>query len=440
MNYIPNWKKHSSGLETILIEKHDSPIVKLSIVIPFGSYEDPMHKDGLINFVGDMLLRGTTDMSRDQIEFSFDHLGASFNIFTGYHSLSIEGRVLNKNLRPFLKLMKEILTKPSFDTTEVQKLKNELKADLLLRLEDDQDLAKHSFFKEIYSEHPYEREVIGTPKSIDLFSDTELPHAFSTFFNRNGMLIGASGDLTANQFEDAANEIYEFFPQSSKQPSRIPFDSKNSGREVVLIDKPELTQTQFFIGHSCISSTHEDLVPLDIFTTAFAGSMFQAKYMQEIRVKRGWSYGAYGSIDARRDGGSFYLYTFPKNEDTVDAIDKSLELFDDAVNGSLVDENAFNFAKNYLIRSFPFKIDTPEKILSQKIYNKLSGRPENILETYRERVKAVDYKKARDTAQKLLTPKDVKIVMVCTANLFEKKLQERLSPKSIRIKKYNELD
>ncbi|MEZ4846222.1 MAG: hypothetical protein R2877_04520 [Bdellovibrionota bacterium] len=55
--------------------------------------------------------------------------------------------------------------------------------------------------------------------------------------------------------------------------------------------------------------------------------MFQAKYMQEIRVKRGWSYGAYGSIDSRRDGGSYYLYTFPKNEDTVDAIALSLELF-----------------------------------------------------------------------------------------------------------------
>jgi zinc protease len=101
----------------------------------------------------------------------------------------------------------------------------------------------------------------------------------------------------------------DFFPKSSpKHRPKLPFKARSSeGLDIVLIDKPELTQTQFFIGHSSITSTHEDLIALDMFATAFAGSMFQAKYMQEIRVKRGWSYGAYGSIDARRDAGAFYL-------------------------------------------------------------------------------------------------------------------------------------
>jgi len=440
MTQIPNWKKHASGLETLLVEKHDSPIIKLNIIFPFGSYEDPQNKEGLINFAGDMLLRGTTEKARDQVEFSLDHLGASINVFIGFHSLVVEGRVLTKNLQPFLKLVKEILTKPAFNPTEVQKLKNEIKSDLLLRLEDDQDLAKHHFSKELFSGHLYSRDVIGTPKSVDSFNAQELPEVFKSSMNQNGMLIGASGDLTESQFEEIAHQVYDYFPKGGKQPTRSPFTTKGNGLEVVLIDKPELTQTQFFIGHSSIPSTHEDLLALDIFSTAFAGSMFQAKYMQEIRVKRGWSYGAYGSIDARRDGGAFYLFTFPKNEDTVDAISLSLDLFDQAVNGSLVDEKAFNFAKNYLTRSYPFKIDTPDKILSQKVYNKLSGRPENALETYRSRVQAIDYQTSIAAARKHLRPKDVKVIMVCTAELFKDKLTQKLSPKSLKVKKYNDLD
>jgi zinc protease len=440
MTLLPYWKKHPSGLETLLVEKHDSPIVKINIIFPFGSYEDPKGKEGLLNFTGDMLLRGTTKKSRTEVEFALDHLGASMNVFIGYHSLVVEGRVLTKNLHRFLELMKEILTSPSFNQAEVLKLKNEIKADLLLRLEDDQDLAKHHFTKELFENHLYSRDVIGNPKSIDSISTSELPETYLTYLNQSGMLVGASGDLTPAQFEETAHQIYAFFPKNKQLPTRHPFQSKSQGIEITLIDKPELTQTQFFIGHSSISSTNEDLIALDIFSTAFAGSMFQAKYMQEIRVKRGWSYGAYGSIDARRDGGAFYLFTFPKNEDTIDAISLSLELFDQAVNGSLVDEKAFKFAQNYMTRSYPFKIDTPDKILSQKVYNKLSGRPEDALETFRSRVQAVDYQKVLEVARKHLRPKDVKIVMVCTADLFKEKLQERLSPKTIKIKKYTDLD
>jgi zinc protease len=440
MTFIPTWKKHPSGLETLLVEKHDSPIVKISIVFPFGSYEDPFHKEGLLNFVGDMLLRGTTEKTRDELEFSLDHLGASFHVMTGYHSMMVEGRVLSKNIRPFLKLMKEILTKPSFLPSEVQKLKNEIKSDLLLRLEDDQDLAKHHFNKEIFAKHPYSRDVVGTAKSIDSLDISEFQSIYSKYFSQYGMLIGASGDLTPQQFEETALEIFDFFPKSTEMPTKAPFTSQHKGLDIVLIDKPELTQTQFFIGQPCINSTHEDLLALDMFSTAFAGSMFQAKYMQEIRVKRGWSYGAYGSIDARRDAGAYYLFTFPKNEDTVDAIALSLELYDQAVNGSLVDEKGFLLAKNYMTRSYPFKMDTPEKILAQKIYNKMSNRPDDALETYRTRVQAVDYKKSLEVARKHLRPKDVKVVMVCTANLFEQKLKDRLSPQNLTIKKYNEVD
>lgn len=438
MTKIPHWKKHASGLETILVEKNDSPIVKINIVFRYGSYEDPVQKAGLINFVGDMLLRGTKTKNRDKIELTLDHLGASMHILIGYHSLVMEGRVLSKNFYALMELMKEVLTTPSFETSEIQKLKNEIKADLLMRLEDDQDLAKHHFFKEIYGSHLYSRDVVGTAKTLDSFAEPELSNMYPHIFNRHGMLVAAAGDLRPEPFEKIADEFYDLFSSEPKVPTKLAFNAKSTGKEIVLIDKPDLTQTQFFIGHTCLSAIDEDLIPLDVFVTAFAGSMFQAKYMQEIRVKRGWSYGAYGNLDARRDGGSFYLYTFPKNDDTVDAIEVSIQLLEQAIEGTLLTEDSIQFSRNYLTKSYPFKIDTPEKILAQKIYNKLTNRPEDALEQYRDKVLSVDYAKALAAAQKYLSPENLKIVMVCTADLFKDKLQERLNPKSITVKKYTD--
>ena len=417
---LPSWNKHSNGLETLLIEKHDSPIIRLSIIFPFGSYEDPAGKDGLTNFVGDMLLRGTKSKKRKEIELALDQLGASLNIYTGFHSITVESRVLSRNFPQLLSLIKELISSPLFDPSEVKKLKNEIKADLALRLEDDQDLAKINFFREIYNNHPYSRDVLGKHSTIESFEIEDLESQFKKTFHRNGLLIGAAGNIEPEKFEKAASEIYEVLPQSNLERSIKQFDHQVSGKNITLVDKPGLTQTQFFIGRSGISANDDTFIPLSVFMTAFAGGMFQAKYMQEIRVKRGWSYGAYGSIDARRDGGSVYLYTFPKNDDTIDAIDVSLKLVDEALSGSLVGEDAITFAKNYMTRSFPFKVDTPEKILAQKVYGKLVGRPEDATEHFQEKVQSVTYEQAIETARKYLSSEHVNIVVVCTASNFEK--------------------
>jgi zinc protease len=440
MSSLPVWKKHASGLETLLVEKHDRPIVKMNFVFPFGSYEDPKGKEGLINFVGDMLLRGSKNKSREEIEFTLDHLGAALNVFIGYHSLVIEARVLTKNLPSFMKFLKDVVTTPAFDADEIQKLKNEIKSDLMMRLEDDQDLAKYHFSKEIYANHLYSRDVMGTSKSLDSITVDDIQASYKKFLNKNGMLIGAAGALTPAEFEKYAVEFYELFPESSIKPTLAPFSSTIKGKEITLVDKPDLTQTQFYIGHPSIGITHDDLIPLDVFMTSFAGSMFQAKYMQEIRVKRGWSYGAYGSMDARRDGGAVYLHTFTKTDDTVDAIELSIQLFEQAVEGSLLDAGSIDFAKNYLTRSFPFKIDTPEKILAIKLFNKLSGRSENEIETYRKKVQETDYNSILKKVQQHFTPQNVKIVVTCTASLLDEKLKARIAPTKFTVKKYNSID
>jgi zinc protease len=166
--------------------------------------------------------------------------------------------------------------------------------------------------------------------------------------------------------------------------------------------------------------------------------MFEATYMQEIRVKRGWSYGAYGSIDARRDGGSFYLYTFPKNTDTLPALSLSLELLQKAIDGGVTDAQ-IEFAKKFVTRSFPFLVDTPDKVVGQRIYHRILGRPDDYLEKYVSNVESVTPAEARKAAKKNLTTENLDIVILCTAKDFETTIGKALNAKSVRVVPYDQM-
>lgn len=433
---MAKWVK-VSGVDTILAEKHDRPIVTLHISFPVGSYADPKGKEGLMNLMGDMLLRGTASHSREEIENTLDFLGASLHVASGFHSMSVEGRVLTRNLAPFVDLILEVISEPTFPEDELTKLKDETIAQLHLRLEDDAGLARRTFVKTLYKGHPYSRDPAGTPTSLESISKKDVVEAFKKHFNQADILIAAAGDLKRPLFDDIAKKIVGKLPDGKREYIATDFSGSVEGREVILVDKPDRSQTQFVIGQPGINLRHEDYFKLNVFMTAFAGHLFQAKYMQEIRVKRGWSYGAYGYVDARRDGGSIYLYTFPKVDDTVPAIKLSLELLAESTEGGVTDE-AIEFTKKNIVRSFPFQVDTPEKIVGQRIYHRLTGRPDDYLEKYVSKIESVIPAEARAAAKKHLNAKNMKIVVLCTAKDFKAKIGKEIGAKSVDVVPYDQ--
>lgn len=434
---LPQWH-HVENIETVLVAKHDLPLVRLHVSLPFGSEADADKLAGLTHFMGEMLFRGTRQRSRQELEDTLDHLGAKLSLHVGHHSFNLEGEVLTRNLDPFFSLILEVLTEPSFPEKEIQALKEQIIALLYLRLEDDAQLARRLFIESIYQNHPYGREVMGKVKTIKTFSRDNLLKHYEKELGNTNILFGASGDLTREKLTDMTHRLLRSLPKKKTTPRKQIFQSHLEGREIILIDKPERTQTQFVLGHSGLRCSNPDYYSLSVFMTAFAGHMFQAQYLQEVRVKRGWSYGAYGALDARRDGGSVYMYTFPKVTDTIPALKFSIELFEKAIHGNGLKEEALVFAKKHLIRSFPFMIEIPEKILSERIYNRRNGKPDHYLETYKEKIEAVSPAEIRAVARKYLNTENLKVTMVCTAKDFEN-IGKELNAKSVQVVPYDQI-
>lgn len=428
---IPHWQKTGST-DTLLVSKKDRPVVKLSIVFPFGADRDPEDKTGLTNLMADMLMRGCKAFTRENLENNLDELGASLNIFTGYHSLSIEGHILKRNFPQLIQILQNILSDPMFAENEFESLQKEYLAQIRMRLDDDQTLARVAINNFMYAHHPYGREIVGTTQSLPNITVEDCKRQFETFMGKSNLIIAMAGDVSAAMIDLTLLMLSRSLPEKDITPLTPMAQPQIKGKTLLLVDKPDRTQTHFYIGHPTAPITHPYAFDFLVFSTAFSGGLFQAKYMQEIRVKRGWSYGAYGSSDNRRWANAHFLYTFPKNQDTANAIDVSLQLYHQAREGKLLSNEDIEFAKNYLYRSFPFKIDTPSKVMSQKIHQKLLGLPEDYIETYRSKIEAVDATQIIKNIQDFLSKDDFVISVLCSKESVEKEIIEKFKPDVIQ--------
>jgi zinc protease len=303
-------------------------------------------------------------------------------------------------------------------------------------------LARYAFVKALYKDHLYQQDVTGTIESLSNITAKDCQTHYQKHFAIDGAWIGLSGYVNPTMVELTGLTLKRALPVSGE----VPFSPRQAqrppalaGKKLILVDKPGRSQTHFYMGHPTQHVTHPHYFDFSVYSTAFAGSIFQAKYMQEIRVKRGWSYGAYGSMDQRKEANSYYLYTFPKNEDTADAIALSLEMYAQAMKGEILEPNDIAFAKNYLDRSFPFKVDTPNKILSQKIHQRLLGLPDDYLQNYRQNIRAVKNENILDHIQPFFSPEKKVITVLGTASEIQKSLEEKISDFELEVVPYTDL-
>lgn len=401
------------------IEKQDRPILVSKVVFLRGYEHDPKGKEGLAQFTTALLLRGTKNKSREEISTALETLGLNIDVNVGAHSCVFNITLLRKNLNPCKALLEEIFSSPAFDATEFLKLKQDLKARLELDLENDGGLAKAYFNQAIYANHYYGHDSDGYQDTLENITLEDVKHFFEKHFSSDTLMFATCGYITLAESQTWLSDFKAKLPRSPTVVLEKTHPKLIEENMLQLISKPQRTQSHFLIGGNGLPITHPDQDALSLFFETFAGATFQAQYMQEIRVKRGWSYGAYGTLDGRKNAGGWYLYTYTELKDTFPAIELSLELLEKAAFGEGITDDQIEFTKNHLIKAFPFDIDVPEKILREKVFNKIVGLPEDHLEKSVERLEQLTPAHVRLAAKKHLDLKKIHITLLTDTNKMQ---------------------
>ena len=180
--------------------------------------------------------------------------------------------------------------------------------------------------------------LLGTEETVQNLCLDDIVSFYKTCFRPAYANIGVSGDITVQRFEELVESQFADHTFSSIRPKvALPAPRTLSGQTIILMDKPERSQTQVLLGHSTVPAGHPDMVPLAVGNTAFGGT-FTSRLMQEVRVKRGWSYGAYSGFSVGRELSTYHVNFYPKTEDTIPALKLVLDLIQTLTKEGLPEE------------------------------------------------------------------------------------------------------
>jgi zinc protease len=388
------------------------PLVSIAITFRAGSASDPVGKEGLARVTARMLRRGAGGLSANEVEEAIDVLGGELSSDVGVSWTAYGMDVIERNVDEFVSRAASVLGEPTFDKAELEKLLRESEGELIEARDNDRGLAGRAFRRGIFDGHLYGRRTAGTIASLRSITRSDVVDFYARHINRANAVVAISGHVTELRARELAEALVAKLPEGEATPDPVTEPPRKTGRRLFFVDKPERTQTQLYIGGMGTLPRDPDHVALHVSNTIFGGT-FTARLMQEVRSKRGWSYGASSRLGVERHRESFSIWTAPAAADAAACLALELELFEAWVNDGVTNDE-LTFTKSYLTRSHVFDIDTAGKRVHQKADAKVLDLPDGYHERYLEHVAAVTKDAADRAVRERLSTTDLVIAVVGT--------------------------
>lgn len=393
----------------ILETDETSPLVSLHLWFAAGPPLDPPGREGLSALMIRALIRGTRRRDRRAVEEAVEALGTELTTSTQRHSVGIGGSLLARHLGPFVEVLAEVVAEPAFQADEVDRTRRELEAELDALVDDDNALAQRWFRRTLFAETRFAHGTNGYKESLARITVDDVTSWHQRTFCRSGLVVGASGPLTRTALEAVLAPVTAALPAGEPVDWHLPAPPRPTPR-IVVVHKADRGQAQIIAGHPVIAANHPDFLAVSLATTAFGGT-FTARLMQEVRVKRGLSYGAYAHLSGDRVGAHYALSAAPEAAKAVETLGLLRSEYERFVDEGLRDDE-IEFARRNLIASFAFSVETPALVASQRVRARLLGRPDDHLATWRARVEALAPDAVRAAVRRHLDPTAVSAVVV----------------------------
>ncbi len=174
--------------------------------------------------------------------------------------------------------------------------------------------------------------------------------------------------------------------------------------------RPGSAQSNIVIANLAIKRTHPDYFPALLMHTIL-GANASSRLFMNLREEKGYTYGAYSNLDARRDAGSFRATAEVRTPVTGDSLKEFFYEFE-RIRGEDVSEKELHDAKSHLTGIFPIRLEGLDGLIDQLVQIKMFGLPENYLDIYRSQIQAVTIAEVQAVAKKCVRPDEAAIVIV----------------------------
>ena len=293
----------ANGLSIVVVEDHRLPLVSYRLAFRVGGAFDPPAIPGLTDLLAGLLPEGTESHSSREIADEVARMGASLSAGANSDYTIVAASALSEFNDEILSLMADVVLHPSFPENEVELAKQNTKESLRQQRAQPSFLASEMVSRVMFGNHPY-AVVAPTPESIDLVTRDEFVKFHRERLVPNSAVFIVVGDVKQEQIVKQLESLFSSWERGADLVTNFPAPPVRTKKTAYLVDRRGSAQSNIVIANSGIVRTSPDYFPMLLMHTVL-GANASSRLFMNLREEKGYTYGAYTNLDARRTAGTF---------------------------------------------------------------------------------------------------------------------------------------
>jgi zinc protease len=403
-----------NGLTVLLMGKRGVPLIDVFALVKTGAAADPAGQEGLASITAGLLRKGTKSRTAQQFSADLDYIGGSFGADAGADFTNISAEFMTKDLARGLELFSDAVLHPTFPQSETEKILAQSLDGVKSTKDEPQAVLGLYFEGYLYGSHPYGRPSDGDELSLKRIQRDAILKFYEANYAPGNTILGVAGEFDSGEMRKKLEETFGAWPARTVASAAVTAVPPSKGKKLLLIDKPDATQTYFAIGNIGVAVNDPDRVAIRVVNTIFGGR-FTSDLNEALRVESGYTYGARSFFDSRKAPGPFEIASFTKNETTTPAIDLALQVLEKLHKNGVTAEQLAS-AKSYIKGQFPPTMETSGQLARRIVVDEYYGLGDDEVNQLEARVDAVTSAIAKQIIEKHFPLDNLVFVLIGNAS------------------------
>ena len=421
----------SNGMVIFLQEDHELPLINGTARIRGGSSDEPAAKTGLVDLFGEVWRTGgTKTQTGDQLDDYLEIRAAKVETGGGADSTNISLSCLKGDFDDVFKVFTDLLQNPEFRADKLDIAQKQADDSISRRNDEIGEIASREAAKLAYgADNPYVRQ--AEYATIAAITRQDLIDWHKNNIHPNRIILGVSGDFDSATMESKLRSAFESWPKAPELPKpEIKFQPAKPG--YYLIPKDDVNQSSIHLVALGTTRNNPDYYAISVFNEAFGGG-FSSRLFNDIRTKRGLAYNVGGGIGTNfGHPGVMQFVAGTKSQSTIEAVQALDEDIDDLAKQPISDEE-IRHAKDAILNAFIFRLDSPDKVLAERMTYEFYGYPADWLDKYPVEIQKITAEDVNRVAAKYVHRDQLAVLVVGNTKEFDKALSSLGAVKEIDI-------
>ena len=416
-------RKLSNGLEVLIVEQHELPVVNMNLIVKTGSAADPQDHAGLANFTAALIDESTKTRSALDISNQLAAIGARLRTESTFDMSGLNLLTLTKHLDKALEIYSDVITNPTFPANEFD-LQRKLRMSALRQRRDDPNaIASVVYASLLYGRnHPYGHPAMGDEQSLQALTGDDVRRFYETYYRPNNAALIVAGDVNPATLIPKLERTFANWKRADVPAVNIPQPPQRDKEALYIVDKPGAAQSVLMIGQIGQPRSTPDYFPLLAMNTMLGGQ-FTSRVNLNLREDKGYTYGARTAFEYRRGAGPFVATAGVQTDVTKESVFEFMKELRGIRGERPVTGQELEYAKQAIIRGYPRTFETPEQIANRLTDVVLYNLPDDYFNNFIPRVRAVSVADVNRVANQYLDPSRMAILVVGDRKVIEHNLR-----------------